>query len=269
MNGTPRPATPADYPAYARLFPELGVDDPIPPAATWSAQQCPTTRVLEHAGTVVAYLYFERMHDLGYIRNVVVDPAHRGRGLGLALMQSLADELRAAGCTRWCLNVKPDNTAALRLYQRVGLHPRYRSFALRFDWSVVDALPASNLSLGTCPIDPADDPALATAFALPPGQLASLRGKPGRTNLRLHDPDDPTRVALGFASFDPGFPGAYPFRVAHPDLARPLLLALRPHVRQGTFMQLVVEDDDALHDLLISVGATLRLEIAHLRGDLS
>lgn len=266
---TPRPATPEDYPAYARLFPELGVDDPIPAASTWSAEQCPTTRVLERAGTVVAYVYFERMRDLGYIRNVVVDPAHRGRGLGLALMRSLADELRAAGCTRWCLNVKPDNTAALRLYQRVGLRPRYRSFALRFPWSAVDALPTTDMSLGTCPIDPADDAAIEVAFTLPPGQLASLRDKPGRTNLRLHDPADPTRVALGFASFNPDFPGAYPFRVADPKLARPLLLALRPHARPGTFMQLVAEDDDALHALLVSVGATLRLEIAHLRGDLS
>ena len=73
----------------------------------------------------------------------------------------------------------------------------------------------------------------------------------------------------GFASFDPDFPGAYPFRVARPGLARPLLVALRPHARPDTIMQLVIEDDEPLYHRLLAVGAALRLEIAHLRGDLS
>lgn len=263
-----RPATPDDYPTYARLFPELGTGDPVPAAATWTAELRPTTRIYELAGLPVAYSYHERMRELAYVRNVVVDPAHRGRGLGRALMQLLAAELRAAGCTRWCLNVEPHNAAALRLYAGVGLRPRYRSYAVRLDWPAVDHLAADDLPLGTCPIDPSEDAAIEAAFTLPPGQLASLRGKPRRVTLRLHDPD-PTAPPPGFASFDPDFPGAYPFRVARPGLARPLLIALRPHARPGTSMQLVIEDDEPLYHRLLAVGAALRLEIAHLRGDLS
>jgi GNAT superfamily N-acetyltransferase len=261
-----RPATAEDFPSFARLYPELGTGDPLPSETAWNTTQRPTTRIYELEGSVVAYAYFERMRELAYIRNIVVDPAHRGRGLGRELMRLLADELRAAGCTAWRLNVDPRNTAALRLYQRVGLRPRYRSFAVRFDWPAVDLLPADDLPLGTCPIDPLDDPALESTFDLPPGQLASLRAKPGRLNLRLHDPADPA-AALGFASFDPAFPGAYPFRVVRPGLAPALLRALRPHAPAGTCM-LVVEDDEPLYTRLLAVGAALRLEISHLRGDL-
>lgn len=261
-----RPASPDDFPTFARLFPELGTSDPLPSEATWNREQRPTTRIYELAGAPVAYAFYEPMRELAYVRNVVVDPAHRGRGLGLSLMHLLAHQLRADGCTRWCLNVAPHNTAALRLYHRVGLRLRYRSFAVRFDWSAVDHLAADDLPLRTCPIERVDDPAIEAAFELPSGQLASLRAKPSRTNLRLHA--DPVGPPLGFASFNPDFPGAYPFRVARPGLARPLLDALRPHARPGSCMQLVVEDDEPLYQQLLSVGATLRLEIAFLRGDL-
>ena len=126
-----RPATPDDYPTYARLFPELGTGDPVPAAATWTAELRPTTRIYELAGLPVAYSYHERMRELAYVRNVVVDPAHRGRGLGRALMQLLAAELRAAGSTCWCLNVEPHNTAALRLYQSAGFVATPRHFMTR------------------------------------------------------------------------------------------------------------------------------------------
>ena len=69
-----RPATPDDYPTYARLFPELGTGDPVPAAATWTAELRPTTRIYELAGLPVAYSYHERMRELAYVRNVVVDP---------------------------------------------------------------------------------------------------------------------------------------------------------------------------------------------------
>ena len=87
--------------------------------------------------------------------------------------------------------------------------------------------------------------------------------------LRLRDPADPSAPGLGFACFNPDFPGAYPFRVARLEHARPLLTALRPHAPpEPPYMQLVAEDDEPLHNQLIALGATLRLELLYLRGDL-
>jgi ribosomal protein S18 acetylase RimI-like enzyme len=264
-----RPARPDDHSDFARLFPELGVDDPVPDAGAWAAHQCPTTVMLEDDGEVVGYVYYEVMGDLGYVRNVVVDPGFRRRGLGLAAMLDLAARLRARGCTRWCLNVRPDNAPALALYRAVGMTTAYRSAALRFAWAVVDALAQPDMSFETCPIDPAEDDAIAAAFALPPGQLAGLRAHPRRVHLRLRDPADPGAPGLGFASFDPEFPGAYPFRVARAAYARPLLAALRPYaLPDRPYMQIVAEDDDELTAALLAAGAQLRLEILHLRGAL-
>lgn len=69
--------------------------------------------------------------------------------------------------------------------------------------------------------------------------------------------------------FDPDFPGAFPFRVAAPTLARPLLEALRPHARPGVdAVGLVVEDDDALAALLVAAGATVRARMVQYEGPL-
>lgn len=55
------------------------------------------------------------LHDL------VVDPAHRRRGLALALLRELLDHGAAAGATTAWLHVETGNDAALALYERLGL----------------------------------------------------------------------------------------------------------------------------------------------------
>lgn len=264
-----RDARPDDYPAYVALFPELGVDDPILDRDTWWAVLGPQTIILEQAGRVVAYVYFQILDGTGYVGHVVIHPDHRGRRLGQVLMTAVADRLRAAGCAAWCLNVKPDNTAAIRLYERVGMRHAYDSAALRFTWDLVDRLPMTDMSLTTCRIDPAEDTALERAMALPIGRLANLRRNPTRIGLRLLDPAAPQDLALGLAVFDPTFPGAFPFRVARPTLARPLLTGMRalalPHLDH---VQVVVEGDPALQDLLIAHGARNHMPFQHFKGPL-
>src|SRR5271169_3047376 len=95
-----RPAVPADHPVYVRLFPELGVDDPILDPTRWEADMLPGTIILEHAGAPVAYAWSKHFGEAGYVFNVVVDPAWRGRGAGGAVMEAIAAGLRGAGCTR-------------------------------------------------------------------------------------------------------------------------------------------------------------------------
>ncbi|PCC69913.1 Acetyltransferase (GNAT) family protein [Nannocystis exedens] len=261
-----RPAVDGDYAIFARLFPELDTGDPIPSPAHWAAEIAPNTWLFEQDGAAVGYLFFERLEGVGYIRHVVVAPEHRGRGLGLAMLRAAAAELRAAGCATWCLNVKPGNLPAVGLYQRLGMREAYRSTALRFAWSQVDALPAPDRSLQTCAIEPADDAAIEAAFALPRGQLAGNRAA-GRVLLRLLDPAEPTAVHLGFASFNPDFPGAFPFRVASPEFAAPLLAGLRPHARDDKpDMGIVAEADPGLTARLVAIGARVHMEFCHFQG---
>ncbi len=269
MNLHMRLATVGDYPDFARLFPELANEDPVPDESAWSAHLHETTLLLTQGDETIGYVYYERMAEFGYVRNVVIDPRHRGRGVGRELMQRLAGHLRGLGCTRWCLNVSPHNPAALGLYRSMGLSMVYRSDAIRFDWSLVATLPAEDLALTTGPIDPREDDTIEDDHDLPPGQLAAIRDDPSRILLRLHDPENPHALGLGFASFNPDFPGAFPFRVARPGLARTLLLGLQPHaLPEHPHMFVVVEDDEPLRAMLVAAGAELRYELLFLRGEL-
>ena len=77
----------------------------------------------------------------GAIQNVGVLPAHRGRGLGEALLlQALAGFARA-GLHRAYLEVTADNAGALRLYRRAGFRCRKTIYkpVERPDVSVVPA----------------------------------------------------------------------------------------------------------------------------------
>lgn len=60
------------------------------------------------------------------VYSVIVDPAQRSRGLGLALMRSVMAWGWENGARRSYLQVKTDNDPALRLYQRLGYTEVYR-----------------------------------------------------------------------------------------------------------------------------------------------
>src|SRR5689334_10247772 len=241
-----RPATTDDYPLYKKLFAELGVDDPIPPHERWALEMAPTIRILEAGGQPVAYVLWVKLEGMGYVRHVVVDPAWRQRGVGAALMKATAEEIVREGCSRWCLNVKIDNTAAIRLYERCGFRVAFSSTSLVLGWAKVADLPREARFVMARPIDPAEDAALEVAFEKPAGRLRQLRAMSGMVLLRLFDPANEDEVKLGIAAFDPAFPGSPLFAVARPTLASPLLSALRSHARPADKkLHLLIESDPA------------------------
>jgi GNAT superfamily N-acetyltransferase len=258
-----RRATPEDYPSFARLFPELLVDDPVPGPETWASTFVPSTWVAARDAVVIGYCYCQKYTTSGYVRHVVVAPHARKAGVGRALMQATLDELRLHGKTQWCLNVKPDNEAALALYERMGLRQTYRSCSFRFSWSALGALPAGNAVVRA--LTDEREATLETLFDLPGGQLAFARSL-GRILLEATSGDG--QGPLGLASFDATVPGAFPFRVTDLDAVAPLLQAMRQSVPTDEYLNLVAEDDERLVALLVGVGASLRHEIAHLAGAL-
>ncbi len=68
------------------------------------------------------YRWFStRYESFTYLDRIVVDPSHRGSGIGAALYAEL--ERRIAGRTPWLLcevNVRPLNAGSLRFHQRIG-----------------------------------------------------------------------------------------------------------------------------------------------------
>jgi GNAT superfamily N-acetyltransferase len=61
---------------------------------------------------------------LGAIQNLGVVPAHRGRGLGAALLLKALEGFRASGLDIAYLEVTAQNDGAIRLYRRLGFRCR-------------------------------------------------------------------------------------------------------------------------------------------------
>jgi len=57
------------------------------------------------------------------VEDVVVDPRHRGRGIGRALMNGLVDWAGEQGATRLQLLADKNNPPALAFYDRLGWRP--------------------------------------------------------------------------------------------------------------------------------------------------
>jgi GNAT superfamily N-acetyltransferase len=66
------------------------------------------------------------------LANVAVDPAHRRRGIGRALVQASIDLARQRGASEVLLQVEADNDAAIRLYGELG----FRVLATRTLWAL-------------------------------------------------------------------------------------------------------------------------------------
>jgi GNAT superfamily N-acetyltransferase len=257
------PATLADYDSFVSLFGELGTNDPIPDRQKWLKEIAPTTLFLRAGVETLGYAYFNLMGEMAYVAHVAVAPSVRGKGLGRQIMTELASRSLAAGMTSWCLNVKPDNVPARRLYESVGMRLVHSSCALRFSWDLLRALPASD-AIQAGEVQPTDDAAIELELALPAGQIANFRSKGSRVLLWLAHGGRP----VGFAAFDPGFPGAFPFRVERQH-ARSLLESMRRYAKpELPQVQVVAEANPDLAQLLIDAGAEVRMAFDHYRGPL-
>jgi ribosomal protein S18 acetylase RimI-like enzyme len=143
---TIRPATPADLPALGRLGALLvrehhDFDPERFIAATPRTDQAyasflgtqleePNVVVLvaERDGAVLGYTYagveeYDYMSlrgPAGVLYDVVVDPRHRGHGVGRMLLEATLAVLRARGAPRVVLSTAERNDSAQRLFTRAG-----------------------------------------------------------------------------------------------------------------------------------------------------
>lgn len=259
-----RPAGPADYPTFAKLYPELRVDDPVIDEARFASEIAPITLIAEDEnGPPTGYAYYQVIHDVAYIRHLVTAPEARRRGVGRALMNRVAEIGRDAKATSWCLNVKPDNDAAIALYESMGMRRMYESRGLTIAWSDIDRQPAYERAVRARTIEPADDSRVESEMRMLEGQLAVGRAR-GRTLVLIEDENN---ALVGAAIFDPSFPGAFPFRAARPENVVPLLRALKPHAKHP-MIKMVVEDQPTIVEAILHIGGRVHLDILHMRGDL-
>jgi len=133
---TLRPATPADVPAIVGLIRELAVfenlehlvvatPDKLLPQL-FGPRPAAEAVVGEVDGTVVAFaLFFTNFSTFLaqpglYLEDLYVQPAHRGSGLGKALLQHLGALAVERGCGRFEWTVLDWNVNAIRFYEKMG-----------------------------------------------------------------------------------------------------------------------------------------------------
>ncbi len=265
-----RPASPADYGEFVRLFGQLGIDDPVFSAEKFEQELVPTTLFAEVAEVdgepaPLGYVYFRVLDSITHVVHLVTDAAHRRRGVGAALLRAVAERATAAGCPSWYLNVLPDNEPAKACYRSLGFTESYLSQSLKIAWSAVEAAPVLRASLVARPIDPGEDAAVESALGMVKGQIAHARKMVGRVLVSLHEDG----ALVGATVFDPSFPGAYPFKVVRAELALPLLRALRPHARpEHDIINLVAENRSDIADVITAAGGVVRVTTLRMNGAL-
>jgi hypothetical protein len=131
-----RPAEPSDLPAVVGLIGELAAFEQlthllqVTPEALrphlFGDRPAAECLVGEVDGAVVAFaLYFTNFSTfLGrpglYLEDLYVQPAHRGRGLGRALLGRLGAFAVERGCGRFEWSVLDWNTNAIAFYEKMG-----------------------------------------------------------------------------------------------------------------------------------------------------
>lgn len=264
-----RPGRAEDHETFVRLFRELGVDDPAPPLPMWAAEMAPRSVFVEGPSGVLAYAVTEAMGALGYVGQLVVDPAARGRGLGQWVMRRLAERLRAEGCRHWALNVKRDNAPALALYTSVGMRRTRQAATLKVTRAQVAALPPGPPGLAVVPLEAKDFEGVTEAFRMLPGKVERFSQLASHRLMRLVRPGGPGGEVLGMMDQRAGGKVLFPFFAVSPGHARALVEEAFVHLGEAVqSLTVVVTEDERLDALLRAAGAEVRHETFELRGPL-
>jgi ribosomal-protein-alanine N-acetyltransferase len=74
----------------------------------------------EIIGFIIGTIYLERNSPTGHILTIDTSPIHRRRGIAQKLLQEIEKIFKGKGVKACRLEVREDNIAALRLYQKFG-----------------------------------------------------------------------------------------------------------------------------------------------------
>jgi len=123
-NGRIRSFLPADENAVIALWEKCGLlrpqNDPSKDIARKMKVQPELFLVAERDGRIIGTVMAGYEGHRGWINYLGVMPGHQRLGIGRRLVAEAETRLRAAGCPKINLQVRPDNKAAVLFYERLG-----------------------------------------------------------------------------------------------------------------------------------------------------
>jgi GNAT superfamily N-acetyltransferase len=134
-----RPTAPADVPVLHRLMRDFATFEKLDHrfkiteaelhAALFGAKPVLESMLAEFDGVTVGFALwyltfgtFSGRYSL-FVEDIYIDPAHRGRGIGLALFRHMARIALERRCIDMTWNVLDWNTPAIEFYRRIGAKP--------------------------------------------------------------------------------------------------------------------------------------------------
>ncbi|MEA2655312.1 MAG: hypothetical protein QOI23_677 [Chloroflexota bacterium] len=151
-----RPAQPADVPVVAELIWQLArfekledqvvLTEELLAAGLFGPRPYAEAVMAEDDGEPIGFALF--FHSFStflarpglYLEDLFVLPAHRGRGVGRALLSHLARLALERGCGRVEWAVLDWNKDAIRFYERLGAHPNSEWTVYRLDGEALNAV---------------------------------------------------------------------------------------------------------------------------------
>ncbi len=121
---TVTPIRDADIDAVIALWQRCGLtrpwNDPAADIALARRGSNATILVGRHSDAVIASVLVGHDGHRGWVYYVAVDPEHRRKGHGLAIMSAAEDWLRGAGIEKMQLMVRPGNEPVKAFYESIG-----------------------------------------------------------------------------------------------------------------------------------------------------
>jgi GNAT superfamily N-acetyltransferase len=118
-----------DFATYEKLEARFKITEPALHTALFGPKPTIESILVEADGTTVGFAIwyflfgtFSGRHGL-FVEDIYVEPAHRGRGIGLALFRHMARIAIGRDCIYMAWNVLDWNTPAIEFYRRIGATP--------------------------------------------------------------------------------------------------------------------------------------------------
>jgi GNAT superfamily N-acetyltransferase len=114
---------------YEKLAHEVVATENLLAAHLFGAKPAAEVLLAEEGGRAVAMALFFQNYSTFlarpglYLEDLFVEPAHRGKGIGKALLQAIARLAVERGCGRFEWSVLDWNTPSIEFYKRLGARP--------------------------------------------------------------------------------------------------------------------------------------------------